>query len=48
MRLKELADDLKSQRQDIGAKGRKVISDQTEMADHLITTMQNKTKCKLD
>ena len=34
MRLKELANDLKSQRQNIGAKGRKVISDLTEMADN--------------
>ncbi|PSR87598.1 DNA repair protein [Actinidia chinensis var. chinensis] len=34
MRLKELADDLKRQSQNNGAKGKKVISDQIEMADN--------------
>ncbi|GMP29190.1 hypothetical protein CsSME_00004405 [Camellia sinensis var. sinensis] len=33
MRLKELANDLESQRQKNGAKGKKVITDQKEMAD---------------
>ena len=34
MRLKELADDLKRQRQNNGAKGKKVISDQIEMVNN--------------